>query len=74
MKRRGGESVGDEEVKDEMCVRERESENEDRMTWTYVGAGIMTWQCLKEEKKNFSLFQLLIYTSSKPVRYAKKKF
>ena len=43
-------------MKDE---RERESEKEYRMTWTSVGAGIIMWRCL-EEKKNFSLLQLLI--------------
>ena len=43
MKRRGGESVEDEEMKDEMWERERESEKEGRMTWTFVDFEIMTW-------------------------------
>ena len=34
--------------------RERESEKEGGMPWTYVGAGILTWRCLKDEKKFLS--------------------
>jgi hypothetical protein len=53
-------------------VRERESEKEGRMTWTYVGAGIMTWRCLKE-KNNFlsaSAFNLYKLTGEIPMQLA----
>ena len=49
--------------------RERESEKECRMIWTSVGAGIMTWQCLEEKKKNL-FASALIYTSRRPARCA----
>ena len=39
---------GDEEDERE---RERVSEKVGKMIWTSVGAGIMTWQCLKKKKK-----------------------
>ena len=67
MKRRGEKSVEDEEMKDEMCERERErerereSEKECRMTWTSVGAGIMTWWCLEEKKKFLSASAFNLY-------------
>ena len=37
-------------------------ESERGMTWTFVGAGIMTWRCLNEEKK-FVSDSSLIYIS-----------
>ena len=40
--------------------RKRESEKEDKMTWTFVGEEIMMWRCL-EEKIYFSQFRVLIY-------------
>ena len=55
MKRRGGKSMGDEKMKDEMWERERESEKKCRMIWTSVSAGIITWQCLEEKKKFISV-------------------
>ena len=39
-----------------ICERERKSEKEGKMIWTYVGVGIMTWRCLEEKKKIFSPF------------------
>ena len=32
-----------------MRETERESEKEDKMTWTFVGEEIMTWWCLEEK-------------------------
>ena len=51
--------------------RERESEKEGRMTWTFVGAGIMMWRCLKEKKKILSASAFNLYTSRIPVRCTK---
>ena len=45
-------------MKDE---RERESEKEGRITWTSVGVGIMTWQCLEEKKKILSASAFNLY-------------
>ena len=58
--------MGDEEVKYE---RERERERESvcvcekygRMTWTSMGAGVMTWQCLEERKKFLSTSAFNLY-------------
>ena len=62
MERRGGERVGDEKVKK---MRERESEKEDKMTWTFVGEEIMMWRCLEENFFFFffSQFRVLIYNN-----------
>jgi hypothetical protein len=47
--------MGDEEE------RERESEKEGRMTWTSVGAEIMTWRCLEKKKKILSASAFNLY-------------
>ena len=45
------------------CERERESEKDGRMTWTSVGAAIMTWRCLEEKKKILSVSAFNLYWS-----------
>jgi hypothetical protein len=40
---------------------ERENEKEGRMPWAYVGAGILMWQCLKDENKFLSASSFNLY-------------
>ena len=59
MKRWAGVRVRDKEVKDEMWVRERVKKN---VEWHgCLGAEIMMWRCLEEEKKKKKISLLLIY-------------
>ena len=46
--------MGDEEARGGEYEREREREREGKMTWMYVGAGIITWWCLEKNKQFFS--------------------
>ena len=47
-------------------MRERESEKEGKMTWTYVSEEIMTWRCLEEKifflsASRFNLYKTKIH-------------
>ena len=50
-----------EKERESVCVCVCVCEKYGRMTWTSMGAGVMTWQCLEERKKFLSTSAFNLY-------------